>query len=295
MPAPVLSNELLRKKSMEAFLSAMKIDTTGIAIFSMEGVFSFTGENANQAEQLAAQLNTVVQKEGEAQQVRSISLADIIDSEIKNATCSDETNRGACQILFDYIIKVSGKNFSFSAESGVIELPLPHSNYAPMFNLLTYPHLTFDKSSSKLMLDIKKYLKDQKDIPESVIKVDGLDPTLSSTIFLNTSALESKKIFYATEELPNRTIKVTPYFFVPQAMTPPNYYFVLDVSDSMEKSLPDLKRAVSQLTTLLFDFQPNATVSITTFSNSLHHLGTYSKANDAQLKNAIARMRTENN
>lgn len=118
---------------------------------------------------------------------------------------------------------------------------------------------------------MKSYLKDT---PNTVIQIEELDPKKSPLIFLDAYTFQSK-IYYATKEQSDGSIEVTPYFFVPPAMTPPCYQFVLDVSGSMQHSLGDLKTSVITLAGALFAFAPQATISITTFSNGIQALGTY--------------------
>lgn len=139
-------------------------------------------------------------------------------------------------------------------------------------------------NDGKLVIDIKSYLKD---VPDGVVKIEGLNANQLPLVFLNAGALESKQIFYATKALPNNNIEVTPYFFVPGAPKPPTYHFVLDISGSMLGTLPKLQKSVKELARELFIFQPSADVTITTFSNGIHRLGRYQSNNLKKLEKDV--------
>ena len=146
-----------------------------------------------------------------------------------------------------------------------------------MLNLLKYAHTTCTKDG-KLVLD---YLKA---MPKGVVILTGLNTKQLPIVFLNTEFLELKQIFYANKPLPDNKVEITPYFFVPQTPIAPNYHFVLDVSQSMKNALPGLKRSVIELARQLFQFQPLAELTITTFSNGVHSLGNYTSSSQEQLE-----------
>lgn len=82
-------------------------------------------------------------------------------------------------------------------------------------------------------------------------------------------------------------MEVTPYFFVPNALTPPTYHFVLDTSGSMEGELPKVQKSVIQFAEALFQFQPQAVVHVTQFANNTKKLGSYRKDNFEQLSSEV--------
>jgi hypothetical protein len=270
---PKLSNHLLREKSIKEFLTAMGVDITGVRVSSIGELFHFSFDDPGVADCFANGLNTVIQADSEKKPVKSLSLAEIIGSEIEHATSTDSklaVHQASCEALLA-IIESQRTNFVFSQESDLLELTLPNPAYAAMFNLLEYPHITFS-TDGRLIFNIKKYLQNTHD---AVVKITGFDFNQPPLFFLNSNILKEQKIYYATKELGDGNVEVTPYFFVPRSITPPIYHFVLDVSGSMENALPDLKRSVKSLAQQLFMFQPDAELTITTFSNGVDRIGSY--------------------
>jgi hypothetical protein len=271
---PKLSNNILREKSMKDFLNVMRIDSSGVEVTSVEGLFSFSFNDASQVDLSVDRLNTFIHADGEVSSVKSLSLSEIIDNEIEQAISNDPLNSSfnsaSCKAILD-VIKNQGLSYVFSQESGFLEITLPSPVYASILNLLNYPHLVFS-ADGKLILDIKKYLHDTQ---ETVVKMTGFTVNQPPLVFLNTDILETKKIFYATSKLDDGTVEVTPYFFVPQALTPPTYHIVIDVSDSMNTILSTVQRNVKSLAQQLFIFQPAAELTITTFSAGIHSIGTF--------------------
>lgn len=278
-----LSNDIVREKTMRDFLVKTKLDLSDVEIHSIEGLyaFSFTGKknSINFAHRLKASLDPEIK-------VKSIKLDDLIDAEFAKAICSDpnttlaESHRLSCRGVWGVVKSKIG--FCFSSESGMLEISLPNPAYAPLLNLLTYPHLNFT-AEGKLLLDINALIKDT---PEGIVKIHGGEQQLP-LILLNPKALESKKIFYTTETLANNQVAVTPHFFVPQQVEPPKYHFALDVSESMQKDLPNLKKSVCELAVLLFDYQPKASLSLTIFSNGIHDKGLFTKSTLQNFKDAV--------
>ncbi len=280
-----LSNDLLREKTMKEFLTAMGLDLTGVEISSIEGLFSYSFQDKKIAEQFSIKLNKIFQGDEVQQAHQTISLSEIIDQEMAKATCIDGAklpiHKSTCAGVLE-IVKKLGTNFTFSQELGVIEITLPDPMYAQFLNILQYPNMKFT-SNGKLVIDIKSYLKN---IPTGVVKIEGLNDTQVPLVFL-AAALKSKQMYYASKQLPDNTLEVTPYFFVPEASKPPVYHFVLDKSGSMGSSLPDLRKSVIELAKQLFVFQPDAKVTITTFSNGVHHIGSYNRHHSLKLESDV--------
>ncbi|KTD31632.1 hypothetical protein Lmor_2508 [Legionella moravica] len=270
---PKLSNYLLRERSLKTFLHAMGMDLTRIRVSSLDDFFLFDFDEVGQVDEFANRLNTIINASGE-NEVESIRLMHLIDAEIAQATCDNpsmlETHRKSCKAILD-IIKAQGAHFVLSQESALLEMALPDPAYATMLNLLNYPKL-FISTEGKLVFDLKKYLQNA---PANLIKIIQDDSRESSLLFLNNNALQARQIYYATQTLDDGRVEVTPYFFVPHALTPPSYHFVLDVSGSMESALPELKKSVKLLAKQLFDFQPEAALTITTFSAGVKQIGVY--------------------
>ncbi|ASQ45589.1 vWA domain-containing protein [Legionella clemsonensis] len=151
-------------------------------------------------------------------------------------------------------------------EQEYIEIQLPSPAYAPLFGSLNYIE------AEKIKFNIKEFLKDHK---QELIFIDGTSPLLLA----HSDLFENKKVFYAEKKLNNDTVEVTPYFFVPNALTPPTYYFILDTSSSMEEEerLPTVRKSVIKFAEALFQFQPNAIINITQFVDNTKKVGSYRK------------------
>ncbi|WP_058493824.1 VWA domain-containing protein [Legionella worsleiensis] len=268
-----LSNYLLRERSIKEFLGIMGFDLTQFRVSSVDDFFLFDLNDMELVDEFANKLNAIIKTHDE-NGFQSLKLIDLIDAEIAQATCTNdsmlETHRKSCRAILD-IIKMQGAHFVFSQESGLLEMALPDPAYASMLNLLNYKQLSVSPEGT-LVFDLKKYLHNTT---AHMIKIIQDDPKESPLLFLNTNILQARQMYYATQKLDDGRVEVTPYFFVPHAITPPNYHFVLDVSVSMESALPDLKKSVKSLADQLFVFQPDAELTITTFSRGVKQIGVY--------------------
>lgn len=281
-----LSNELLRKKTMKEFLLVMGFDLAGVEVSSLEGLYGFSFKTTAIAASFASQLRALITTEVKNESFRVISLSNII-AELERPNTSDNTIdfHGAetkSKSLLD-LLQTNGSQLIFAQESSLIEIDLPGITNASLLNLTQYP-VTGCTADGRFTIDIKKYLED---VPESIIKVEGCNETQTPLIFLKSSTLESQHLFYATKKLTGGAIEVTPYFFVPQGLTPPSYHLILDVSISMRKALTELKNSIKTLAQQLFEFQPTASLTITTFSDGVHFLGEYSKADLLALESDV--------
>ncbi|MCE3045298.1 VWA domain-containing protein [Legionella sp. 16cNR16C] len=285
---PNLSNAALRENSLREFLSPMGIKTDDLTIKSVEGVFSFEFPNPQRKQEFSESILNVLNGPGEKNTLKTIKIADIIAEEIENAT-ADPEDKEACEGLFSTLRKFSW-NASFSKESGFIEMKLPKPAYAGMFKLLKYPNLSIS-DDGKIRFDIKKYIKSR---PEPLIAISDLN-TNQDMLLLNSAALEANRVFYATKPLDDGNIEATPYFFVPSAVVPPLYRIVLDISSSMAsgKRMEGLKKSVNELAQQLFEFQPNARIKLTTFSDGIHELGTYGNNNLNDFLRIISSLQTK--
>ena len=270
---PKLSNYLLRERSFREFLATMGLDLAQIGLSSVDDFFLFDLDDVERPEAFINKLGAIIKGDSD-NKVKSISLMELIDAELAQATCLNpemlKTHRQSCKAILD-IIKSQGAHFVFSQESGLFELALPDPAYAKMLNLLNYPNL-FISSESKLVFDLKKYLQNASD---DLIKIIRDDAKESPLLILNSNVLKTRQVYYATKKLDDGRVEVTPYFYVPHALTPPNYHFVLDVSGSMDSALPELKKSVKSLARQLFDFQPEAELTVTTFSQGVKQIGIY--------------------
>ncbi|TAL63258.1 MAG: VWA domain-containing protein [Legionella sp.] len=287
----VLNNDVFRSESMEKFLTDKGMDLNDVKICSVEGLFGFSFTSESSAQHFATRLTKTLESTTPPQ---TINLATIIENEIEAAQCSDATEfemfKESCRALFPLIKKKPGQ-FYFSPETGEVTISLP-VQYVPIFNSLNFPHMKLT-AEGKLSIDIKTYIKD-KQLEAPIIQVTGLNANQLPLVFLNSGLQQLKKsMFYAQKRLADNTIEVTPYFFVPTPPAPPTYHFVLDVSTSMRKSLPDLKKSAIQLAEQLFVFQPEAQVELAIFSRETRFLGTFTKKQLEKLINTINRIQSE--
>lgn len=281
---PLLSNDSIRNQSMAKFLQAININTNGVQISNYGGLFhfSFTQVEEKDINEFAKQLNETLDTK---QAVKTLSLAKIIDNEIALATCNDEIHRETSRAIIN-IINKSNPDFRLCEQSGLLEITLPSHQYAVILNLLQYPTMKCS-TDGKLIIDVNTHIKN---MDQKILKFKGLNPSQSPLVYLKDEFLQKKKIFYSTKNLENNQVEVSPYFYVPDAPTPPTYHFVLDVSGSMESSIKELKDSVNKLAEELFEFQPKAKLTVTTFSSNIHELGCYEKQDLQKLKEKIDRL-----
>ena len=242
----------------------------------------FNPETAKESEGLAAILQMLLQKNAVKPMFRKVTVAELIADEIANAICSmselTETNKKSCLAVLN-VLQLSGLTYTLDEQQEYFNIPLPSSAFVPLFNSLNYKYLSIE--GEKIKLNIKEFLKAHK---QELILVDGKSPL----IFAHSDSFESKKIFYAEKRVSEDTTEVTPYFFVPAAITPPDYHFFLDTSRSMEgKRLTTLQKSVIELADALFQFQPEAVINITEFNSTTKKVGSYRKQDFDQLSRDI--------
>ncbi|BCA96583.1 hypothetical protein TUM19329_29440 [Legionella antarctica] len=270
-----LINNSLRTKNMIELLQAMGInlENTGVSCKDERVVFKATTEIEN----LAAKLQELLQKDAVKPALSRMTFAELISDDIIQATCNEtsaEVHKQSCLSLFKLF---QNAVYTLDQEQEYLEIMLPSPVYEPLFNLLTYKYIIIE--DGKIRFSIKEYLKEHK---EEHILIEGESPLL----FIHADVFESQKVFYAQKHLSDGKVEVTPYFFVPNAITPPEYHFVLDTSASMneqdvrmgEKRLTILKKCVLQFAEALFAFQPDAVIKITRFNTETHEVGRYRKA-----------------
>lgn len=291
----MLSNEKLREKSMEELLNVMGVNTSNVTIVSEPEQFQFILEENKNINDFAQQLNILMQIKGTNKPVKVLTLVEMMDDELSSASCIRETDRAACIAIFR-AINILASHFNYVSESGLLEITLPAPEYASFLRLLKYTHLTLS-DDGKIQFNLREYLKKHN---ENVIQIEG---EYASLLFLKTQDLETKKMFYATEKLEDGKLEVTPYFFAPNNK-PAHFHLVLDVSASMDEPLVTetdndpqtrldaLKKSALELVNQLFIFQPKAMVSLTTFSNGIHDLGTFNENTQSKLLDKISDLKT---
>lgn len=274
----MLTNNVLREKSFLKFLHDMEIDYAIKEVSSSENFFHFNLEEKNESEDFAKKLNYLVSSKS---QVKKMTWADMIDEEIKNATCENEMYRESCKVILKMLNKVS-----FSQETATLEVLLPTAEFGALLKLVKYPNFKVSEDGKRLSLNMNDYVKN---LSADVLVVEGINST--QDIYLKTSAVESKKIFYATKPIQENLVEVTPYLVMPNSSQPPAYHFVLDVSASMQPCIEQLKTSVIKLVEQLFQFQPSAKMSVTLFSRGTETLGTYDKESMVLLKKDISKIK----
>ncbi|WP_131783382.1 VWA domain-containing protein [Legionella gresilensis] len=275
-----LVNNLLRTTNMVELLRAMGISLDNNTVSCKDERVIFTTKNIEQSEKLAFDLQGLLQKDVVKPQIRQVSIADLIADEIAQATSTNalmiETHKKSCLAVLN-VLQMTGLNYTLDKEQEYLNIELPSAAYAPLFNSLNYKYMSIQNEEIKF--NIKAFLNDHK---QEIILVTGNSPLL----FAHSDSFENKKVFYAEKKLSKDTTEVTPYFFVPDTLTPPTYHFVLDTSISMEgEPLAKLKKSVNEFADALFEFQPDAVINLTEFNINTKQVGrgSYRKTDLSQL------------
>ncbi|HHT0593345.1 TPA: VWA domain-containing protein [Legionella anisa] len=282
-----LVNNILRSKNMEALLEAMGINLNNTKVLCKDERIIFTPETVKDAEIIVTNLQALLQKDAIKPTVRRMSIAELLTNEIAQAACSDnamaETHKKSCLAVLN-VLQMTGLEYALDKEQEYVNIQLPSTAYAPLFNSLNYKFMSIE--GEKIKFNIKEFLKANK---QELILIDGKLPLL----FAHSDSFEQKKVFYAENRISEDTVEVTPYFFVPDAITPPAYHFVLDTSSSMEGARLDaLKKSVIEFADALFEFQPGAVINITEFNTATTKvgMGSYRKSDRTQLATDITRL-----
>ncbi|RUR14883.1 VWA domain-containing protein [Legionella septentrionalis] len=264
-----LVNNQLRSANMQQLLQAMNLDLNGVDVVCQdERVILCTTKNIKK---LAVDMQNLLQVNMVKYNVKQVTLAELIENEIKQASgknlLTHEINKQSCLAIFN-LLKAS-LQYNLNKEKEYFEINLPEPVYADLFETLEYKYISVD--SGKIKFNIKEFLNQHK---EELILIEGP----SSHLFMHSDLFKNKQIFYAERKINEDKIAVTPYFLIPNALTPPEYHFVLDISESMHGNrLEVLKTSVMSFAKALFNFQPNAVINIIQFNDKIVKLGQYSK------------------
>ncbi|KTC91146.1 VWA domain-containing protein [Fluoribacter dumoffii] len=273
-------NNILRTKNMVALLQAMGIPLNTEQVTCKDERVIFNSKTINDGDTLATNLQELLQQNGVKPVVRRVTVANLLADEINQGISLDgaaEDHKKSCLAILGVL--QLGSVFTLDEEQEYFHIPLPSSAYAPLFNSLHYQYMSIEGGLIKF--NIKEFLKNHK---QELVLVDGANPLL----FAHSDSFEKKKVFYAEKKVSEDTVEVTPYFFVPDALTPPVYHFVLDTSGSMEgKRLTTLKESVIKFADALFEFQPEATIHITEFNSTTQEPRSFQKHNLAGLTRYI--------
>ncbi len=272
-----LVNVALRTKSMIKLLQVFgfNLDNTKVKVKDELVIFSPVG-TLEENVKLAAKLQELLQTESQKLSLRRVTIAQLITDEIQDTTSPDakaETHKQSCLAVLN-VLQAMGLGYKLDEQQENIEIQLPSIGYAPLFSSLTFKTMIIE--GDKLKFNIKELLKAHK---QEIIVIEDKLPLLLSPL----DYFENKKVFYAQKQVDEDKVEVTPYFFVPNAITPPVYHFVLDTSSSMSVELGTLKESVIKIANALFEFQPNSIITITRFDNECSKLGSYQKETYKQL------------
>ncbi|AWN75598.1 vWA domain-containing protein [Legionella anisa] len=283
-----LVNNVLRTKNMEALLHAMGIDLNNAKVSCKDERVIFTPKTTKDGETLATSLQEILQKDTVKSNLRRMTVVELITEEIAQATCSDnekaEIHKQSCLSVLSTLQQMIGLKYTLDEEQEYLNIQLPSAAFAPLFNSLNYKYLSIE--GEQIKFNIKEFLKAHK---QELILIDGNSPLL----FAHSDSFEKKKVFYAEKRISEDTVEVTPYFFVPDALTPPTYHFVLDTSSSMDgEPLTKLKKSVIEFADALFQFQPDAVINFTKFNSASEKvgMGSYRKQDFDELSKKINRL-----
>lgn len=269
-----LSNHKLREDSMREFLNKMGISTEEVDISSIEGLFSYQFEDREDAEFFLEKMIRLLYEDSDVS-IETLLLSEILSQELSLASCLDTANevmhRISCNAIMQ-AIQSQSLNSELLFKDGEVECILPNESYASLLRNLDYPNIRFT-SDNKMLINVQAYLHEQS---QGLVMLQGLNLDAPPMMLLATKTLESKKVFFHTEQLSSGKQKVTPYIFVPEYNIAQHYSFMLDISGSMRKNLNRLKKSVFRLAEQLFDFQPNATIELATFNHNIVSCGTFS-------------------
>lgn len=272
-----LTNNALRTKNMMDLLNDMGVNLKGTQVICHNELMVFTSNTQQVSEQLAINLNDLLTDKNSAKlTTQKFSLADLITQEVNSGICEDLRNKLSCDAILKILIN-DGLKYELDENNEHINIELPSAVYAPLFASLKYRYLSV--SGTRLQFNIKDFLLSY---PNELILIEGKAPLL----FTNANVFENKKVFYAKKQLEHGEFEVKPYFYIPKAVNPPEYHFILDTSSSMYAGmrLDTLKESVIKFAEALFEFHPRAIINITQFDTEVNFLNRYDKNKLSQLK-----------
>ncbi|QMT61530.1 vWA domain-containing protein [Legionella sp. PC997] len=283
-----LANNMLRTKNMLELLNAMGVHLDNTEVVCHDERVVFHPKTTKENENLATELQELLQQNTVKPALKRVTLADLLTDEITQATCVDsvtaDTHKKSCLAVLN-VLQLSGLDFTIDEPQEFLNIPLPSAAFAPLFNSLNYKFIHIE--DDKIKFNLKEFLKSHK---QELILIDGKKPLLLA----HSNSFEEKKVFYAEKQVSEDTLEVTPYFFVPDALTPPTYHFVLDTSSSMEgERLTKLQKSVVEFADALFKFQPDAVINITEFNDETKKvgIGSYQRKDLVQLSEDINGLR----
>lgn len=273
---PVLANNELRLNHLKYYLDSVGVILPKGVSIKLEGErFYFEGLSDEALASFSTQLLSAFSDKESEDRVTTVSVDDILTQDISEGTHQDAdkqaTYRQAASAMLPVILGM-GQRVKLNEKTLSARLPLLPGLSAPL-KQLQYKHISFSYDDA-LTLDLSACINAQTS-PVVVVKLSSQQ---APVVCLKSDVL-SNRVFYKVSEIKGdkTKVEVTPFFVVPRNLTAPDYHFVLDTSYSMRASISTLKDAVKKMAGFIFDFEPKATISITTFASAVHPLGRYQR------------------
>lgn len=271
---PVLANDRLRLDNLKDYLDSIRLSLPDGVSMTLSGEqFYFEGGSEEDLAAFSKKLLTAFSKKETAEAVSILSFDTLVTQTVQAGTHLDasqeDTYRQTASALLPIILQTaSGVDFDKKSLQGTLSMLKGMSG--PL-KQLTYKNLSFTYDD-KLTLDLRGFINAETS-PVVLLKLSDKQAPL---VCLKSQVL-SNRIFYKVSdvETDKTKVEVTPYFIVPRNIIPPEYHFVLDISTSMGGSIGTLKEAVKKMAGFIFEFEPNASISISTFASETKCLGRY--------------------
>lgn len=256
----------LKKESLQDLFDRFGFNFSEINWNYNTAGLTFDSSNPKAIEELIDKMSAFLQIDFKSQ-IRNITKAALLRERISKTAA----NQKACSTLIDAF----PLNYVFSDDKSCFSIALPSHEIAALCESVEDDCIKVNLKSNELHFTIKG---------EYPMLIDGV-------LYVPSDLFAPRKIFYIEEEINEQEKKITPFVLTPNSIQPPNYIFVLDTSGSMKgKSLNLLQQSVMRFAHALFEFQPNAVLSITRFNFKSSELGIYKKENLQQLEETISNL-----
>jgi hypothetical protein len=278
---PILANNKVKRAQLASFLVNAGLEATTIQAF--EQCYGIETTSDEDAKTKAAALKKIFSL-AVSDAIPTINLVELLKKSIEKGESKSEQEayRAVCLTM----IKTAKLDPSMN-DDGIIFFNLPAS-FSAVFKELQLDNIVVTEKG--LEIDLENLLTHQT----TDLGFLKLDADLSPMIILKSTALENK-IFYQVKDIEgdDENVNVTPSFLVPRNLTPPKYSFMLDVSGSMQKSLPALKKSVIKMAEMIFEFEPKAQIQLSVFHSDVYSKGKFVKAEHQGLIDTIKAMEVE--
>lgn len=266
-----ISNKSLRQHNLAFLLKRFDIHAE---VGFLGKNYCFNENDEEHALALCRQLDSAFELDEKG---KTYFVEDLIMDAIRKAPC-DELPKQCCMPLFC-------QELDYRLVDEALVTRLPHLAYGAMLDLLKSPY--FKIVNDSVHFDVQHFLEVEDQSFAENLFILANKKNRSAHVILKSAGLEQTKIVYVRKEIDENHIEVTPYFCAPFALKPPTYHFLLDASCSMKDSLGNLKKSALVLAESLFEFQPEATIRLKTFSSAVRDYGEYGKKDFSKLKTAL--------